>query len=47
MIFKAQGFLGTCQEYFNNTLDSLEELAIKDLEMRAISRHLNKFNKKS
>ena len=47
MIFKAHGFLGTCQEYFDNTLESLEELAIKDLEMRAISRYLKKFNKKS
>ena len=47
MIFKANGFLGTCQEYFDNTLESLEELAIKDLEMRAISSHLKKFNKKS
>ena len=47
MIFKARGFLGTCQEYFDNTLESLEELAIKDLEMRAISYHLKKINKKS
>ena len=47
MIFKAQGFLGTCQEYFDNTLESLEELAIEDLEMRAISSHLKNFNKKS
>ena len=47
MIFKAHGFLGTCQEYFDNTLESLEELAIKDFEMRAISSHLKKFNKKS
>ena len=47
MIFKAHGFLGTCQEYFNNTLESLEELAIKDQEMGAISSHLEKINKKS
>jgi cation transport protein ChaC len=47
MIFKARGFLGTCQEYFNNTLESLEELAIKDQEMGAISSHLEKINKKS
>ena len=47
MIFKAQGFLGTCQEYFNNTLESLEELAIKDQEMGAISSYLEKINKKS
>jgi len=40
MISKANGFLGTCQEYFDNTLESLEELNINDLEMRAISRKL-------
>ena len=47
MIFKAHGFLGTCQEYFDNTLKSLEELEIKDLEMREISNHLKKINKNS
>ena len=45
MISNAHGFLGTCQEYFDNTLESLEELNIKDLEMRAISNQLKKLNK--
>ena len=45
MISNAHGFLGTCQEYFDNTLESLEELNIKDFEMRAISNQLKKLNK--
>ena len=40
MISKANGFLGTCKEYFEYTLESLEELDIIDREMRAISLHL-------
>ena len=40
MISKANGFLGTCKEYFEYTLESLEELDIIDKEMRAISLHL-------
>ena len=42
MIAKANGFLGSCREYFDNTLHSLSELNIIDNEMRAISRHLKK-----
>ena len=40
MISKANGFLGSCKEYFEYTLKSLEELNITDKEMRAISLHL-------
>ena len=40
MISKANGFLGSCKEYFDYTLKSLEELNITDKEMRAISLHL-------
>ena len=40
MISKANGFLGTCKEYFEYTLESLEELNIVDKQMRAISLHL-------
>ena len=40
MISKANGFLGSCKEYFDFTLKSLEELNITDKEMRAISLHL-------
>ena len=40
MISKANGFLGSCKEYFEYTLESLEELNIIDKEMRAISIHL-------
>ena len=42
MIAKANGFLGSCREYLDNTLHSLSELNIIDNEMRAISRHLKK-----
>ena len=42
MISKANGFLGSCREYFDNTLHSLSELNIIDNEMRSISRHLKK-----
>ena len=42
MIAKASGFLGSCREYFDNTLHSLSELNIIDAEMRAISNHLKK-----
>ena len=40
MISNAHGFLGTCEEYFSNTLQSLSELNIVDSEMIAISKHL-------
>ena len=40
MIANAHGFLGTCEEYFSNTLQSLSELNIVDSEMIAISKHL-------
>ena len=40
MISKANGFLGSCREYFEYTLESLEELDIIDKEMRAIALHL-------
>ena len=40
MISNAHGFLGTCEEYFSNTLQSLSELDIVDSEMIAISKHL-------
>lgn len=42
MISNAHGFLGTCEEYFSNTLQSLSELNIVDSEMIAISKHLKK-----
>jgi len=42
MISNAHGFLGTCEEYFSNTLQSLSELNIVDREMIAISKHLKK-----
>ena len=42
MIFKAQGFLGSCKEYFDNTNKSLEELGIRDTEMKEILNHLKK-----
>jgi len=44
MISKANGFLGTCREYFEYTLESLEELNIADKQMKAISLHLKKIN---
>jgi len=40
MISSAYGFLGTCEEYFKNTLESLSELNIIDSEMKAISNYL-------
>ena len=40
MISNAHGFLGTCEEYFRNTLESLLELNIIDSEMTAISNFL-------
>ena len=40
MISNAHGFLGTCEEYFRNTLESLLELNIIDSEMTAISNYL-------
>ncbi|MDC0093280.1 gamma-glutamylcyclotransferase [Alphaproteobacteria bacterium] len=40
MIAKANGFLGSCTEYLNNTLHSLSELNIIDTEMRSIARYL-------
>ena len=42
MIAKASGFLGSCKEYFDNTLDSLSELNITDTEMSAISNYFEK-----
>jgi cation transport protein ChaC len=42
MISNAHGFLGTCEEYFQNTLESLSELNIVDSEMTAISNYLKK-----
>ena len=42
MIAKASGFLGSCKEYFDNTLDSLSELNITDNEMNAISNYFEK-----
>lgn len=42
MIAKASGFLGSCKEYFDNTLDSLSELNITDTEMSAISNYFKK-----
>ena len=42
MISEANGFLGSCREYFEYTLESLEELNIIDKEMRAIALHLKK-----
>ena len=40
MISEANGFLGSCREYFEYTLESLQELNIIDKEMRAIALHL-------
>ena len=37
IISKAHGFLGRCEEYLNNTLESLSELKITDKEMKKIS----------
>ena len=37
IISKAHGFLGSCEEYLNNTLESLSELKITDKEMKKIS----------
>ena len=42
MISNAHGFLGSCEEYFQNTLESLSELNIVDSEMTAISNYLKK-----
>jgi len=42
LISKAHGFLGSCEEYFNNTLESLSELNIIDNEMNSISYFLKK-----
>lgn len=42
MISNAHGFLGSCEEYFQNTLESLLELNIVDSEMTAISNYLKK-----
>tara|TARA_B100001093_G_scaffold456121_1_gene466856 strand:- start:1586 stop:2275 length:690 start_codon:yes stop_codon:yes gene_type:complete len=42
MISNAYGFLGSCEEYFQNTLESLSELNIVDSEMTAISNYLKK-----
>ena len=36
-IYHAHGFLGSCQEYLNFTISSLEELGIKDIKMKKIS----------
>ena len=44
MISNAHGFLGTCEEYFQNTLESLSELNIVDSEMTAISNYLKKIS---
>ena len=42
LISKAHGFLGSCEEYLNNTLESLSELNIIDKEMNSISYFLKK-----
>ena len=42
LIAKAHGFLGSCEEYLNNTLESLSELNIIDNEMNSISYFLKK-----
>jgi len=42
LISKAHGFLGSCEEYLNNTLESLSELNITDKEMNSISYFLKK-----
>jgi|TARA_B110000977_G_scaffold29366_1_gene38193 cation transport protein ChaC len=42
LISKAHGFLGSCEEYLNNTLESLSELNIIDNEMNSISYFLKK-----
>ena len=47
MIAKASGFLGSCKEYFDNTLDSLSELNITDTEMRAIANYFEKIKQKN
>ena len=36
MISKAQGFLGSCEEYLNFTITSLKELDITDKKMEKI-----------
>ena len=42
LISKAHGFLGSCEEYLNNTLESLSELNITDNEINSISYFLKK-----
>ena len=42
IISKAHGFLGSCEEYLNNTLVSLLELNITDKEMKKISYFIKK-----
>ena len=42
IISKAYGFLGSCEEYLNNTLESLSELNITDKEMNKISYFIKK-----
>ena len=42
LISKAHGFLGTCEEYLNYTIDSLKELNIEDKQMIKIHNLIKK-----
>ena len=46
-IHKAHGFLGSCNEYFNFTIESLNELKIKDLKMQKIHKLIKKTAEKN
>ena len=43
LISKAHGFLGTCEEYLNYTIDSLKELNIEDKQMIKIYNLIKKY----